>query len=102
MKQLDVKANFENLKTQCYFELQNHIKKIRIYTEVIKEKLTEELDVIVEIDIDKDGKRKSNKKEAIKEQIGRSPNGSDCLAMRCWFELDPPTDYSVLKNYALS
>ncbi len=68
----------------------------------IKEDLVEELDVIAEIDIDKDGRRKIVKKDDIKKIIGRSPNGADCLAMRCWFELSPPNDYSALSKYALS
>lgn len=94
-----IKPVFENLKTQCYFELQKHIRKIRIQDTRRKELIIQELDVMCQIDMDKDGKTKMIPKDKVKEKIWRSPNFADCIAMRCFYELVPPTDYSVLANY---
>lgn len=96
MKRLDIKPNYQNLKTQCYFMLQDYIRQIRIEDESIKEELVEELDAIVEIDIDKDGKKKIIKKEDLKEKLGRSPDLADTVMMRMRFELEPARDYTVL------
>lgn len=51
--------------------------------------LIQELDVMCEIDIDKDGKKKITPKDKIKEDLGRSPDWADNFAMRMWFELAP-------------
>lgn len=92
-KHLWLKPNFENLKTQCAFRLQDFIRSIRINSQEIKEKLSQELDIITERDMDKDGKRKIIKKEEIKEKIWRSPNYFDVLMMRCYYELENIPDY---------
>lgn len=93
-----LKRNFEHLKTQCYFELATLVNtnKIKVNAQWdIKDKLIEELDIIVQIDLDKDWKTKLIKKEDIKEKIGRSPDYSDCMMFRMWFELlkDPETEW---------
>lgn len=99
-KRIELKPNFENLKTQCVFALSEHYTKIRFNTEKYKELIIEELDVVVEIDIDKDGKCKIIKKQDIKEKLWRSPNYLDVLLMRCWFELEHIQDYeALLKAY---
>lgn len=83
--------NFEHLKTQCYFALAKVVNEglLRIlYDEVtFKNKLIEELDVIVEIDLDKDWKVKLIKKEEIKNKLWRSPDYADALMMRMFFEV---------------
>jgi hypothetical protein len=50
------KRNYQNLKTQCYFTIADMVNqhKIHIIPDHIKEPLTEELDVVVQEDIDKD------------------------------------------------
>jgi len=57
------------LKTQCYFKLAEYVNtgKIRISVDdpAIKEKLIEELDIIVEMGLDQDSKIKIIKKEDI-------------------------------------
>jgi phage terminase large subunit len=39
--------------------------------------------------MDKDGKKQVMPKDKVKEMIGRSPDFSDTLMMREWFELAP-------------
>lgn len=83
------RVNFSNLKTQCYFELARlvNLNKIRVLDKDFGI-LAEELDVIVEVDIDKDGKKKIISKEDVKAKLGRSPDASDSLMMRCYFEIN--------------
>jgi len=85
-------VNYANLKTQCYSVLANYINdsKIRIegLTEEQKEKLCEELEVVKERNADNDKKIEMIKKEDVKELLGRSPDLSDTLMMRMWFELN--------------
>jgi len=92
-----MKRNYVNLKTQCYFELVKPIEEwiIRINTddEGIKQKIIEELDIVCEVDIDKDAKKKIISKEKIKERLGRSPDYSDALMMRMYFELKDKHEY---------
>jgi hypothetical protein len=86
-----LKRNFANLKTQTYFELAKFINdnKVSFQTcpETIKDTIIEELDVIVEIDLDKEDKRKIISKEDIKNKLWRSPDFSDAMMMRFYFEL---------------
>lgn len=105
------KPNFQNLKTQCYFYLADLINEGVKYKEKDPETgemtektaqlnaskvseddiqaLIQELDVICEVDIDKDGKKRITPKEKIKEDLGRSPDWADNFMMRMWFELAP-------------
>lgn len=85
------KRNYQNLKTQCYFRLAELVQANKIRLNIdweAKNCLIEELDVIVEIDLDKDDKRKIIKKEDIKEKLWRSPDYSDALMFRCFYELE--------------
>ncbi len=83
--------NFQNLKTQCYYKLADlcNIHKIRIDIEdsMDKKKLIEELEQVKSRDLDKDGKLKIIGKDEVKERIGRSPDFSDMLMMRMFFEI---------------
>lgn len=84
--------NFDMLKTQCYFKLAEYVNtgKIRISVQdtEFKEKLIEELDVIVEIGLDQDAKTRIIKKEDIIAKLWRSPDVADMIMMRMYFELD--------------
>ena len=85
-----LKRNYQNLKTQCYFELARIVNDNRMYFDVeddIRDLLTEELDIIVQVDIDKDWKIRIISKEDIKAKLWRSPDYSDAIMMRCYFEL---------------
>jgi len=55
--------------------------------ETFKELLIEDLEQVKRKDIDKDGKVRIVEKDVIRENIGRSPDFSDCMMMRMLFEL---------------
>lgn len=84
--------NYDMLKTQCYFKLAEYVNtgKIKISVDDVefKEKLVEELDIIVEIGLDQDGKIKMIKKEDIIAKLGRSPDYADMVMMRMYYELN--------------
>lgn len=84
--------NYLNLKSQCYYKLAELVNagKISIYKEIpikIKEGLIADLEQVKRKDADKDGKLAVIGKEKIKEVLGRSPDYSDALMMRVYFEM---------------
>lgn len=83
--------NYDMLKTQCYFKLAEYVNswkiKISVKDEEFKQKLIEELDIIVQIDMDKDSKIKIIKKEDLINKLWRSPDYADMLMMRMYYEL---------------
>lgn len=97
--------NYANLKAQCTYGLADKINKHEIAIdiepdqfksevpaityEVWREQLIEELEQIKSKDIDKDSKLKIISKDEIKEALGRSPDFSDTLMMRKWFDYKP-------------
>jgi len=82
--------NYQNLKTQCYFKLSELINsgdiKVFTFNNEDKEKLIQDLSMIKRKNIDKDGKLQIISKEEIKQLIGRSPDFSDCMMMRMYWE----------------
>lgn len=104
-----IKPNFLNLKTQCYFKLADMIKDGSIGIECIpcyemsgeeiEDMIIEELSLVREIDIDKDGKRRIISKKELKEELGRSPDRADNLMMRMLPILKKAPDMSwALRN----
>lgn len=92
IKQKNKAANFRNLKSQCYFGLSDKVNNNQVFIHADgdnKEKIIEELQYVKQKDMDKDGKKAVLGKDEIKEQLGRSPDFSDMLMMRYWFELKP-------------
>ena len=85
--------NFANLKSQCYYKLAEYINANKIYiaasTTDINEKLIQELEQVKQHNMDKDGKKQIIPKDKVKELIGRSPDFSDTLMMRMYFEFAP-------------
>lgn len=93
--------NYVNLKSQCSYKLADMINNHRIAIDVnlvatieeitperFKEMLKEELEYIKAKNVDNDSKKKQVvPKDEIKESLGRSPDLSDPLMMRMWFEL---------------
>jgi hypothetical protein len=53
------------------------------------ERIIQELEQVKQKDIDSDKKKGVVPKEEVKEILGRSPDFSDCLMMREYFELKP-------------
>ena len=86
------KPNYASLKAQCTYKLAEltNARRIRVDTQDTKfrEMLIEELEQVKSKDADKDGKLQIQPKDRVKELIGRSPDYSDCLMMRMYFELD--------------
>lgn len=88
-----LKENYANLKSQCYYRLAERINKDGLYIDCkdigIKAKIIQELEQVKQYNMDKDGKKQILPKDKVKELIGRSPDFSDALMMREWFELSP-------------
>jgi len=88
-----VPMNYRNLKSQCYFKLADYINmhKISCYKDIpveIKEQLIEELEQVKRKNIDQDTKLEVEPKEKVKELLGRSPDFSDAMMMRMYFEIN--------------
>lgn len=83
------KVNYQNLKTQCTFEFAKLVNsnKIRLLN-IDFNTIAEEIDIVVEIDIEKDWKKKVISKENIKDKLWRSPDFLDTFVMRCFFEIN--------------
>jgi hypothetical protein len=85
--------NFDNLKSQCYFRLADRINKGHLFVDCEEpemiERIIQELEQVKQKDIDSDKKKGVVPKEEVKEILGRSPDFSDCLMMREYFELKP-------------
>ncbi|MDD2277849.1 MAG: phage terminase large subunit [Bacteroidales bacterium] len=85
--------NYQNLRSQCYFKLADYVNTGKIYISTTdgqtNDDIAEELEQIKQANIDKDGKLTIIPKETIKNNIGRSPDYSDTLMMRMYFELQP-------------
>jgi PBSX family phage terminase large subunit len=84
--------NYQNLKTQCYYKLSEMIERNEIYFSTpistkVEEEIIEELEQIKAADNDNDGKLKIVSKNTIKMSIGRSPDYSDALMLRMFFEI---------------
>ena len=94
---LSEKENYTNLKSQCYFMLAEKINKNEIFVDAgsdeAKDLLTQDLEQVKQYRMDSDSKRQVLPKDKVKEVLGRSPDYSDALMMRMWFELTPKLQY---------
>jgi hypothetical protein len=81
--------NYNNLKSQCYFKLAEIINQSKMYinTSEYRDSIVQELEQVKQYKMDKDGKKQVLPKEKVKELIGRSPDFSDMLMMRMYFEI---------------
>jgi phage terminase large subunit len=86
--------NFANLKAQCYFYLAELTKKSKIFIQCkeYRKQIIEELEQICKLPLNDDGKIRLEKKDTVKERLGRSPDFADMLMMRMWFELSDSND----------
>lgn len=82
--------NYQNLKTQMYYALAKKIQSGGLYVVCNdgdeQDKIVKELEQVKQYNMDKDGKKQILPKDKVKELIGRSPDHSDNLMMRMWFE----------------
>ena len=84
--------NYQNLKTQCYYKLADLINKGQIGISCsdvnVKNYIIEECEQVRTKDADKDNKLQILQKDTVKGILGRSPDYSDALAMRMYYEID--------------
>lgn len=84
--------NFANLKSQCYFKLADKINKGEVFlsdmSQSNKQDLINELEQVKQKGQDSDNKKRVLSKDEVKNAIGRSPDLSDMLMMRIYFDLN--------------
>lgn len=86
-----LKGNYVNLKSECYYMLAEKINKRELFVNTdiaVRKDLSEELEYVWRHNADKDTKLAVMPKEKVKEKLGRSPDISDMLMMRMYFELN--------------
>lgn len=92
------KENYDNLKSQCYFKLAEMINDSKLYINATgkqKELIIQELEQVKQKSVDADGSKGIMSKDKVKALIGRSPDFSDALAMRMYFEYTPKFTLAV-------
>jgi hypothetical protein len=85
-----LKGNYQNLKSECYYMLAEKINKRDMFVRAeleVQRSLSEELEYVWRHNADKDTKLGVMPKDKVKEKLGRSPDISDMLMMRMYFEL---------------
>ena len=89
-KDVALVSDYKNLRSQCVFTLSglvnNHKIAVKIDDVRIKEAIIEELSLYQDASTG-DGKRMPTMKEDVKALLGRSPDISDTLIMRMYFEV---------------
>lgn len=87
------KEQFRNLKSQCYFYFATRVNErgvwVKSRVEKIRTMLIEELEQVKQKEVDSDKPKEIVAKEDVKKILGRSPDISDALMMREYFELQP-------------
>lgn len=101
LERVGAAANYQNLKSQCYFYLADYINTGKIscgpgMDAKAKAALIEDLEQVKRKDIDRDGKLAVVSKEQVKERLGRSCDYSDALMMRMIFEIRKPQNMSMI------
>jgi phage terminase large subunit len=85
---------YQNAKAECYYTLAKYINENKIYDLITehKDELIQELEQVKTKNADKDGKLQLIGKDEIKLNIGHSPDYSDDMMMRMFFEIkeQPP------------
>lgn len=89
--------NFKNLKAQCYYYFSESAKSGKVYIQEsnYRHQIIEELEQINRNPLDDDGKYSMEKKDKIRERLGRSPDFADALMMRFYFDLKTD-DYDIV------
>ena len=96
---------YASLKDECAYRLAELInsRELQIVcTEEQKQRLLEELPMLMRANVDDDrGKKRIISKEAMKERLQRSPDTLDMLIMGMYFELNPPARGIIEMTYKL-
>ena len=88
--------NFSNLKSQCYYKLAEYLNRNEMYVDCDSKQeqlLSEELEMVRLAKETDANKISLLSKDEIKKRIGRSPDYSDALMMRIYFELKSTGKY---------
>lgn len=95
-------GNYNHLKSQCYFLLSEYVGQGKINFGEMKmdrrEQLSKELIAHKIKDVDKDGKNQVIPKDQVKKNIGKSPDISDAIMFRMWYELQPKGKYKIMSG----
>ena len=95
--------NFSNLKSQCYVKLADMFREGKISLNILDpttiDDLTQELLAVKLKDVDKDNKVQVQSKEEMKKILGKSPDLSDSLMMRMYYEIK---NLKTTGRYAIS
>ena len=93
------KQNYQNLKTQCYYTLADYINRSAIYLHTndisARNSIIQELEQVRRKNYDKDTKLQLVGKDDVKLAIGRSPDFSDAIMMRMYYELKSTGRYYI-------
>jgi hypothetical protein len=85
------KQNFSNLKSQCYVKLSELFNEgkmsLNLMDPTVIDDLTQELLAVKLKDVDKDNKVSVHSKDEMKKVLGKSPDLSDALMMRMYWEV---------------
>jgi len=94
------KENYKNLKAQCYFLLAEFCKDNLIFIQEknYRNQIIQELEQINRLPFSDDGKLSLEKKEFIRERIGRSPDFADAIMMRMLPEIKGKQKIGIIWN----
>ena len=85
------RENFVNLKSQCHFHFADQMNLDRVFIncpdQAMKELISEEIQQIKQKSADADGRKAVMPKDDVKVILGRSPDYSDALTMRSYFDI---------------
>ena len=95
--------NFSNLKSQCYFKLSDMFKEglisINVMNPDVIQDLTQELLSVKIKNLDKDQKVSVMSKDEQKRLLGRSPDISDALMMKMYYDVK---NNNTTKKYGIA
>lgn len=94
------KENYKNLKAQCYFMLADYCKDNLLFIQEknYRTQIIQELEQINRLAFSDDGKLALEKKDAIRERIGRSPDFADAIMMRMLPEIKGKQKPAIIWN----
>jgi len=94
------KENYKNLKAQCYFMLADMCKDNLLFIQEknYRTQIIQELEQINRLAFSDDGKLALEKKDAIRERIGRSPDFADAIMMRMLPEIKGKQKVGIIWN----
>ena len=95
---------YRNSKAECYYELAKLINESKMYIldTQYKTEIVQELEEVKIKNQDKDGKLEIITKDEVKASLGRSPDFSDSLMMRCYFELRQATKFTPTFSFVIN